>query len=405
MRDIAPTLPCQIDAVVGGVRSDREFNHVVVAGGCGSIGADFVTAIARFFMTSVIDRDAERVSQCRDRWAADPMLHVMEVSDSYKSVRGSDVIVITIGTEGSDGLTRGNLFELFEQLVPLLSESQLIVVRSTASPGSTRHLASMAYALAPSKVDIVVAPERSLEGAVGRELFVIPQLLGGPDRAVDRAERFFAAMGITTIRLPDWESAELAKLICNGYRFMNFQLANHFEMLAAEHSCSYARIRAAIQQDYPRASGLGSSGFVGGPCLPKDTRMLSDANPDGMLDIAASAIALSDEYEMWVARRIERGLAGLRGRRIGVLGMGFKAGSLDRRASRAVWLADYLASRGAIVVEFDQADDVDDVPIDCLVDVFDELSVDCRPRTLDGTACLVYVVGAGWRSNRRPRDE
>jgi UDP-glucose 6-dehydrogenase len=186
---------------------------------------------------------------------------------------------------------------------------------------------------------------------------------------------------------------------------MNFQLANHFEMLVSEYGCSYPLIRSALQRDYPRASGLSSAGFVGGPCLPKDTRMLSDANPDGMLDFAASVIALSDEYETWVARRIEHGLAGLRGRRVGILGMGFKAGSQDRRASRAVWLADCLASRGATIVEFDRADDVGDVPIDGLVDVFGEAGVDCRPRAVDGTASPIYVVGSGWRSSARPRDE
>ncbi|MEV5886682.1 hypothetical protein AB0L74_29010 [Streptomyces sp. NPDC052020] len=381
------------------------FGRVVVIGGCGAIGADFVTAIAPFFDISVIDRDVEQVTLWRDRWAQRPALNVKDVSCSYESVRGSDVVVITIGTEGPEGVTRGSLFELVEQIASLLTDSQLVVLRTTADPGTTRRLTSILDTIAPSELDVVVAPERSLEGAVERELFSIPQLLGGPARAVDRAEQFFNTMGIDVIRLPDWESAELAKLICNGYRYMSFQLANHFEMLASEYDCSYEVIRRAVRQDYPRTYGLSAAGFVGGPCLPKDTRMLSDATPDGMLDLAATATAISDEYEAWVADRIERRFTGLRERTIGVLGMGFKARSQDRRASRSIWLAERLAAGGATIVELDDVEQARTIPMDCLVDVFGMTETGYLPTTRAGTPAAVYVVGVGWRSDPGSRHE
>lgn len=387
------------------IDAPSEFGRVVVIGGCGAIGADFVTAVAPFFDISVIDRDVEKVSLWRERWAQYPALNVKDVSCSYEAVRGADVVIITIGTEGPEGVTRGSLFELVEQITPFLTDSQLVILRSTIDPGTTRRLMSIADTIAPSELDVVVAPERSLEGAVERELLTIPQLLGGPARAVDRAERFFSTMGVDVIRLPDWESAELAKLICNGYRYMSFQLANHFEMLASEYDCSYDVIRRAVQRDYPRAYGLSAAGLVGGPCLPKDTRMLSDATPDGMVDLAAAATAISDEYEAWVADRIERRLVGLRERTIGVLGMGFKAGSQDRRASRSVWLAERLAAGGAVVVELDGVEQARSVPMDCLVDVFGMTETGCLPITRAGTPAAVYVVGVGWRSGPGSRDE
>lgn len=375
----------------------NEFTTVTVVGGCGAIGSEFVTAIAPHIDICVIDRDVERISECSRTWAADPHARIVEVTQDYHAIPDSDVVVVTIGTEGADGTTRGSLAELFEQIAPLLSNSPLVLIRSTADPGTARTLSATLALTAASDVDVVVAPERSLEGSVSEELFTFPQLLGGPERAVKRAARFFAQLGIETVPLQSWEAAEIAKLICNGYRYMTFQLANYFEMFAASYQCSYNEIHEAISRNYPRASGLTSAGFVGGPCLPKDTGILSGATPDSVFDLASATITMSAAYEAWVLDQIGSGLNGLEGKTIGILGLGFKAGSDDRRASRGVWLSKQLSAANAVVIELSSSDHVDEYALDCIVDVFGAIDTNGASPSYGDAPAPIYKIGVGWQ--------
>src|SRR5260370_1350417 len=61
--------------------------------------------------------------------------------------------------------------------------------------------------------------------------------------------------------------AEFAKLFNNGYRYIEFAIANQFYLIAKSAGLDYRRIAHAMQHNYPRARGIPSPGLTAGPCL------------------------------------------------------------------------------------------------------------------------------------------
>jgi hypothetical protein len=78
---------------------------------------------------------------------------------------------------------------------------------------------------------LAFCPERIAEGRSFAELPSVPQIVGGVDPASsERAARFFRLV-TPTVHVVDSRSAELAKLFCNMYRYIDFAVANEFMMM------------------------------------------------------------------------------------------------------------------------------------------------------------------------------
>ena len=61
------------------------------------------------------------------------------------------------------------------------------------------------------------------------------------------------------------------KLFTNSYRYSQFTLINEFSNIAEENQLDFEKIIDLATLDYPRLKNIPSKGFVGGPCLIKDT--------------------------------------------------------------------------------------------------------------------------------------
>jgi nucleotide sugar dehydrogenase len=93
----------------------------------------------------------------------------------------------------------------------------------------------------------------------------------------------------------------------------------------------------------------------GGSCLPKDLSALianrRASNEEHPLLEAVRAV--NDAQAGRVVDLLDRGLGDLTGRRVGVLGLAFKAGTDDVRASPGLRVVDELLARGAQVFAYD----------------------------------------------------
>jgi UDP-N-acetyl-D-mannosaminuronic acid dehydrogenase len=222
------------------------------------------------------------------------------------------------------------------------------VLRSTVYPGTTafvaQHLAARSKA-----VDLAFCPERIAEGHALEELHTLPQIIGADTQAAgDRAEALFRVLATQTIRTSTKE-AELAKLFTNTWRYMRFAVANQFFMIAHEAGVDYTNVLNAIRHDYPRAADLPGPGFAAGPCLFKDTMQLAAFTSDHF-PMGQSAMQVNEGLPAYIVSALERRYGGLDGRRIGILGMAFKAESDDPRASLSYKLRKLLHWAGARVL-------------------------------------------------------
>jgi UDP-N-acetyl-D-mannosaminuronic acid dehydrogenase len=263
--------------------------------------------------------------------------------------RTSNVVVV-IGTPIDEFLSPSmSIFDrMVEQVAPHLVEGALLILRSTVYPGTTRHVAQ-SLAARGLAVDVAFCPERIAEGHALEEIRSLPQIIGTEtERAAARAEILFRYLAADIIHVrPD--EAELAKLLTNTWRYLKFAAANQFLVIAADAGIDYNQVLRAVRTNYPRAADLPGPGFAAGPCLFKDTMQLAAYTRD-RFPLGQAAMQVNEGLPAFVVDAMTTRFGALEGRRVGLLGMAFKAESDDPRASLSYKLRKLLLWRGAEVL-------------------------------------------------------
>jgi UDP-N-acetyl-D-mannosaminuronic acid dehydrogenase len=200
-------------------------------------------------------------------------------------------------------------------------------------------------------IDVAFAPERIAEHNAVEELVSLPQIVSSrTQRGFERASELFSRIAPSIVRLSP-EEAELAKLFTNTWRYVKFAMANQFYMMSTSKGLDYENIRAAIRQDYPRASDVPSAGFAAGPCLFKDTMQLA-AFSDNNFHLGHSAMLVNEGMPSFIVSQLESKYD-LSSMTVGILGMAFKAGSDDIRSSLSYKLKRVLKFRAKKVLTTD----------------------------------------------------
>jgi len=336
---------------------------LVVLGGGGHVGLPLSLVFARAGLRVGIydtnERTLERIGHGEMPFrenGADPLLAELlptgrlTLSADAAILGRADTIVVVIGTPVDEFL--GPSMTVFEravdQIAPHLRDGALVVLRSTVYPGTTEYVAGH-LAERGCRVDVAFCPERIAEGRALEELGSLPQIVGADAPAAgDRAAALFGRLGLQIVRTTTKE-AELAKLLTNTWRYMKFAVANQFFMIAHQAGVDYTNVLRAIREDYPRAADLPGPGFAAGPCLFKDTMQLAAFTSDHF-PMGQSAMQVNEGLPAYIVSALERRYGSLRGRKVGILGMAFKAESDDTRASLSFKLRKLLAWAGATVL-------------------------------------------------------
>jgi len=271
--------------------------------------------------------------------------------DDLTALRAVQTIVVTLGTPVDE--FNNPVFLPIEALLrsaaPHLHAGQLLVLRSTMAPGATEHCGRLLERLTPLRVgrDVFLAfcPERIAEGKSFVELPEVPQIVGGLDPASSaHAARFFALV-TPSVQVIDARSAELAKLFCNMYRYIDFAVGNEFMMIASQHDRDIYPILRAVNTGYKRG-GLKSPGLTGGPCLYKDGFFLTGKIPYN--ELIASAWKIHETTPAYLVEQV-KALRPIDGAVAAVLGLAFKKNIDDPRNALAYKLRKILLTEGAEV--------------------------------------------------------
>jgi UDP-N-acetyl-D-mannosaminuronic acid dehydrogenase len=335
---------------------------LVVVGGAGHVGLPLSLAFASTGLrVGIYDIDRRALARIRggevpfaEGGAAELLAEMLaadrlEFSSSPEMLGRTEHVIIVIGTPIDEFLNPrlGALREAIREIAPSVRDGALVVLRSTVFPGTSAVVAE-ALADAGRTVDIAMCPERILEGHALEELRSLPEIIGADsDEAARRAEKLFTRLQPRTVRV-SLREAELAKLLTNTWRYMKFAVANQFFMLAHEAGVDYDNVLRAIKEDYPRAQDLPGPGFAAGPCLLKDTMQLAAFASD-RFPLGHSAMQINEGLPTYIVASMEKRFGSLRGKRVGILGMAFKAESDDPRASLSYKLRRLLLWAGADV--------------------------------------------------------
>ncbi|MEP7359968.1 MAG: nucleotide sugar dehydrogenase [Chloroflexota bacterium] len=336
---------------------------VCVVGGGGHVGLPLSLALAeagmRVAVYDINEQTVERIARgempFRETGADELLAKILPterltLTSDPSVMSGAPVVIVVIGTPIDEFLNPSmTLFDrVIDQMAPHISDGALVVMRSTVYPGTTERVARM-FAERGRKVDVACCPERIAEGHALEELKDLPQIVGADtDAAGQRAAELFARLGAETVRTTTRE-AELAKLFTNAWRYMKFAIANQFLMIAHQSGADYNQILHAIRHDYPRATDLPGPGFAAGPCLLKDTMQLASFTADHF-PMGQSAMQINEGLPAYIVDAMSHRYGGLAGKKVGVLGMAFKAESDDVRASLSYKLRKLLLWAGAEVL-------------------------------------------------------
>ena len=267
-----------------------------------------------------------------------------------------NTIILTLGTVIDDALTPdlSQVTGFFDKFAKFLRKGQLVILRSTVSPGTTEYVAQILKQKAGLAVgrDIFLAccPERLAEGRAIQELYEIPQIIGVLDeKSGQRAASIFRKL-TNKILFTNPRAAELAKLYCNMYRYIDFAIGNQFMLIAESYNQNIYEIVNLVNNGYKRG-GLKGPGFTAGACLVKDGFFLIDKTP--YLDLIAAAWRINESIPGFLVNQLKKINESLVGKKVALLGLGFKKNIDDTRYSLSLKMAKYLANEGALVVTHD----------------------------------------------------
>jgi GDP-mannose 6-dehydrogenase len=277
------------------------------------------------------------------------------------AVMASEASLICVGTPS---LTSGQLNLAFvkkvcEQISATLRKSgkpHVILFRSTMLPGSTRALMQEFFAdlHATGQVTIYYCPEFLREGSAVQD-FRDPSLtvLGTHDGHASESHEVMEFMP-TGSEVLTWEGAEMIKYACNYLHALKIGFANEIGRLCKHIGEDGARVMSVVCSDTRlnvSAHYLKPGTPFGGSCLPKDvSALVSMARQAGLtLPLLDHALPSNSAHLDLLLRLITCKKV----RRIGILGLAFKADTDDLRGSAMVSAAETLIGLGYEVQIYD----------------------------------------------------
>ena len=276
-------------------------------------------------------------------------------------VNETDIIILTVGTPLTEHMKPdySQLRKALSFIGDMSLKNKMIIMRSTASPGTMEKvikpfLENETGLKSGKDFGLAVCPERIVQGYALEEIKDLPEIIGALDEESFKiASKLFKKINPDkTIIKTNPNSAELAKLFSNVYRYVNFALANEFGMLCEIYGEDANEVIKTANKDYKR-NKIPVPGLAGGPCLSKDGYYLT--KDLYFPDFISTAWKVNESIPQYIINNVKKtiGAETLHGKKIGVLGKAFKSDIDDDRYSPAQRLIDLLENENAEVTIHD----------------------------------------------------
>ncbi len=300
--------------------------------------------------------DAARVRAARDAGR-------LSASGDFSTAASCQAVIICVPTPLDKHLQPDLSYieNTCRSIAPHLQGPTLVVLESTSWPGTTMEVvrplieANGRIRLGDGLL-LCFSPEREDPGNARWSTRTIPKLIGGAD-----AESLAAGMALyaraveRVIPVASTQVAEAAKLLENIFRSVNIALVNELKMVLDRMGIDIWQVIAAASTKpfgfMPFHPGPG----LGGHCIPIDPFYLSWKAREFGVDSRFIELAGEVNRSMphWVVTKVGDCLnaraKAIKGSRILVLGLAYKAGIDDIRESPSLHLIDLLTAKGATV--------------------------------------------------------
>ena len=343
------------------------------------VGAGYVgVPLAQVFADAgtgvvLVDIDADRVARLNrgESYIEDvPSAELRRLVESerlaattdYDAMRETDAIIVALPTplsanrEPDLSIVLSATRKIAERLRP----GHLVILESTTYPGTTRE--EMLPILAAGGLEVgkdfflAFSPERVDPGRTDWTTKTTPKIVGGiTDACTERAKTFYEAALDTVLTVSSPEAAELTKLLENIFRSVNIALVNELAQLCDRmHVDVWEVVEAAATKPFGFMSFKPGPG-LGGHCLPVDPFYLAwkAREFDFYTEFIELAGKINENMPYFCLEKITRALnsqeKAIKGSRVHLVGVAYKANVGDLRESPALKLIELLRAEGADV--------------------------------------------------------
>ena len=288
------------------------------------------------------------------------------ILNAKDAVLNSAISLICVGTpsQTNGSLELGYVRRVCEEIGAILKEKNdfhIIVIRSTVLPGTIRTVVIPSLEKSSGKklgVDFGVAsnPEFLREGTAISDFYNPPKTVIGEsdDRTGNVIKELYSNLDAPIFRT-DIETAEMVKYADNAWHATKICFANEIGNVCKAHGIDGHKVMDVFCQD--RKLNLSpyylKPGFAfGGSCLPKDVRALNYNGRTMDLELPLLNSILHSNQ-----KQIQRGIQMIMDKgkkKIGILGLSFKAGTDDLRESPMVEVTEYLIGKGCDIRIYDK---------------------------------------------------
>ena len=270
-------------------------------------------------------------------------------------IGSAEVVVIAVPTP-LDGARKPDLSAVnaaCKTIIENVKKPVLVISESTSYPGTLRNEIAAVIEKASGLGHMYASsPERVDPGSNKWTQKNTPRLLAGltPD-ATSMAHKFYASFCDHIIEVSTPEVAEAAKLFENTFRQVNIALVNEFAQISAALNIPTREVLdAAATKPFGFMSFQPGPG-VGGHCIPVDPSYLAYVADN--VGVPAEFIKRANEVNLgmpaYVVSRVAKEVGSLKGKKVVVVGIAYKANVTDTREAPAVLVMSELQKLGAQV--------------------------------------------------------
>ena len=283
-------------------------------------------------------------------------------TDYAEAVKDTEFAFIAVGTPS--GVSGEADLQYVASAAKSIAENMtaplIIINKSTVPVGTGDWVADIVKRSQPEPIDfsVVSCPEFLREGSAISD-FSQPYrtVLGSTDKeAANKVAQLHLPLRAPIV-ITDLRTAEMIKYASNSYLATRLTFANTLANLCEAAGADILDVLAGVGLDHRIGPHFLKPGpGYGGSCFPKDTLALIGVAEDAGYDfkLLKAVIEADDEQRRRVATKVRMAAGGgLRGRRIAMWGVAFKAGTDDVRESPATRIARLLIEEGAEVVSYD----------------------------------------------------
>lgn len=252
------------------------------------------------------------------------------------------------------------VFDTAHAIKSSLRQGQLICLESTTYPGTTdgelRNILEETGMEAGKDFFLAFSPEREDPNNKNYSLTSVPKIVGGyTAECLAVAKELYGSIVMTTVPVSSCRIAEAAKLLENIYRSVNIALVNELKMLFDRMDIDvWEVIEAAKTKPFGFQAFYPGPG-LGGHCIPIDPFYLTWKAREyefhtRFIELAGDInTAMPDYVVTKVMLALNDASRSVKGSRILLLGLAYKANIDDDRESPSYKLIEKLEHMGAVV--------------------------------------------------------